>query len=93
MLQHFERLIIVPFTKSIPEGQRNLNIAEELFEERDYILTWAIKGLKRLVENNFVFSLTKESKAVLLLYKSRYCPEQVFLKNILNLRKIHLYQE
>ena len=51
----FERLIIVPFTKSIPEGQRNLSLAEDLFKERDYILTWAIKGLKRLVENNFVF--------------------------------------
>ena len=83
----FERLIIVPFTKSIPEGQRNLNIAEELFEERDYILTWAIKGLKRLVENNFVFSLTKESKAVLLLYKSRYCPEQVFFEKYLEFKE------
>ena len=80
----FERLIIVPFTKSIPEGQRNLNIAEELFEERDYILTWAIK---RLVENNFVFSLTKESKAVLLLYKSRYCPEQVFFEKYLEFKE------
>ncbi len=79
----FERLIIVPFTKSIPEGQRNLNIAEE----RDYILTWAIKGLKRLVENNFVFSLTKESKAVLLLYKSRYCPEQVFFEKYLEFKE------
>ena len=83
----FERLIIVPFTKSIPEGQRNLNIAEELFEERDYILTWAIKGLKRLVENNFVFILTKESKAVLLLYKSRYCPEQVFFEKYLEFKE------
>ena len=83
----FERLIIVPFTKSIPEGQRNLNIAEELFEERDYILTWAIKGLKRLVENNFVFSLTKESKDVLLLYKSRYCPEQVFFEKYLEFKE------
>ena len=27
----FERLIIVPFTKSIPEGQRNLSLAEDLF--------------------------------------------------------------
>ena len=79
----FERLIIVPFTKSIPEGQRNLSLAEDLFKERDYILTWAIKGLKRLVENNFVFSLTKESKDVLLLYKSRYCPEQVFFEKYL----------
>lgn len=83
----FERLIIVPFTKSIPEGQRNLSLAEELFKERDYILTWAIKGLKRLVENNFVFSLTKESKAVLLLYKSRYCPEQVFFEKYLEFKE------
>ena len=83
----FERLIIVPFTKSIPEGQRNLSLAEDLFEERDYILTWAIKGLKRLVENNFVFSLTKESKAVLLLYKSRYCPEQVFFEKYLEFKE------
>lgn len=83
----FERLIIVPFTKSIPEGQRNLSLAEDLFKERDYILTWAIKGLKRLVENNFVFSLTKESKDVLLLYKSRYCPEQVFFEKYLEFKE------
>lgn len=79
----FERLIIVPFLKSIPEEERNLKIADDLFEERDYILTWATKGLKRLIENNFVFSLTKESEETLLSYKARYCLEQVFFnKNL-----------
>ena len=31
--------------------------------------------------------MTKESKAVLLLYKSRYCPEQVFFEKYLEFKE------
>ncbi|MGN0150383.1 MAG: phage/plasmid primase, P4 family, partial [Clostridia bacterium] len=57
----FERLIIIPFLYAKPEEERDPNLPEKLWAERDYIFTWAMKGLKRLIENNFIFSSSKES--------------------------------
>lgn len=42
-----------------------------------------MKGLNRLIENNFIFSSSKESEQVLEQYKTQYCPEQIFFSNYL----------
>lgn len=79
----FERLIIVPFLHAKPEEERDPDLPEKLWSERDYIFTWAMHGLKRLIENNFIFSSSKESERVLEQYKTQYCPEQIFFSKYL----------
>ena len=79
----FERLIIIPFLYAKPVEERDPNLPEKLWAERDYIFTWAMKGLKRLIENNFIFSSSNESERVLEQYKTQYCPEQIFFSNYL----------
>lgn len=79
----FERLIIIPFLYAKPVEERDPNLPEKLWAARDYIFTWAMKGLKRLIENNFIFSSSKESERVLERYKTQYCPEQIFFSKYL----------
>lgn len=79
----FERLIIIPFLYAKPVEERDPNLPEKLWAERDYIFTWAMKGLNRLIENNFIFSSSRVSERVLEQYKTQYCPEQIFFSKYL----------
>jgi len=57
----FDRIIFVTFNNTISEDQRDLNLKEKLLDEKDYIVYWAMKGLRRLIENNFIFTNCSES--------------------------------
>lgn len=65
----YRRLIIIRFDHSIPKEERDPNLREKLAVERDGILMWALTGLKRLIENSYVFSETDRTRAELRRYK------------------------
>lgn len=50
----FDRFIIIPFNNVVPKGK----IEPELINmfNLDAVITWAVEGLKRLMNNNFKFS-------------------------------------
>lgn len=68
----FERLLIVPFMHSIPKSQQDMMLKEKLLKERSFIVEWGVKGLRRLMDNGFVF--TKSSVAQEL--KNEYMSDQ-----------------
>ena len=65
----YRKLIIIRFDKSVPAPKRDANLREKLAAECDGILMWAIEGLKRLIENGYVFSETDRTRAELQRYK------------------------
>jgi len=65
----YRRLIIIRFSKPVPEDRRDLDLKEKLAAERDGILAWAIAGLKRLITQNYQFSETERTKAEVSRYK------------------------
>lgn len=65
----YRRLIIIRFDKSVPASKRDPNLREHLAVERDGILMWALDGLRRLIENSYLFTETKSTQAELLRYK------------------------
>ena len=79
----FNRLLIIPFNNVKAPEEQDGNLSDKLFEERDFIFTWAMGGLMRLVENNFIFTCCKESEAVLERYKATYAPEVSFFNEYL----------
>ena len=81
----FRRILIVPFLYSKPREEQDLQLGQKLWGERDYIFTWAMKGLKRLAQNNFIFCKSQASQDALERYKTQYCPEQVFFERYLML--------
>lgn len=77
----FNRLIYFPFqNKPITKDQDNKHLSDELYEERDLIFTWAMKGLKDYVENNETFPEAKASNDIKRMNMARYCPEKIFFE-------------
>lgn len=61
----YRRLIIVPFNRQIDKNKIDKALKYKFQREKEGILNWALKGLRRLYENNFEFSeneLTDEVK-------------------------------
>lgn len=65
----YRRLLIVRFDHSIPKAQRDPNLREKLFVEKNGILMWAVEGLKRLIASGYAFTETKATRAELQRYK------------------------
>lgn len=65
----YRRLIIIRFKKSIPESKRDANLKEKLECEADGIFMWALEGLKRLIDNNYIFSETEATRSEVEAYK------------------------
>lgn len=61
----FRRLIIIPFDKKIEAKDQIKDIDEQFKEEVEGIIAESIKGLKRLISNNFQFTIGEAVKDVM----------------------------
>ena len=79
------RLIIIPFNKTFkeddPETQNYGELRQSLLAELDGIFMWALEGLKRLKDNKFKFSKSKEIEKALEAYKEEVNPYYNFAKD------------
>ncbi|WP_315794192.1 DNA primase family protein [Paenibacillus sp. BIC5C1] len=57
-----DRMLFVMFNHSIPEERRDKDLLGKILEEKSYIILWALDGLKRLKQRNFIF--TESSDAI-----------------------------
>ncbi|WP_168118528.1 phage/plasmid primase, P4 family [Paenibacillus sp. HB172176] len=67
-----DRILFLVFEDQVPEKQRNKHLIEELLNEMDLILYWALEGLRRLQDNKFIFT---ESDAA-MAFKQTYYEEK-----------------
>lgn len=65
----YRRLIIVPFNRQIEKNKIDKALKYKFQREKEGILNWALKGLKRLYENNFEFSENELTDGVKKEYK------------------------
>ena len=65
----YRRLIIIRFDKSVPMEKRDPNLRERIAAERDGILIWALEGLRRLIENSYLFSETQRTRDEVTRYR------------------------
>lgn len=54
----YERLMIIPFNNQPKEKNREL--LKEIEQEIDFVFMWALEGLKRLIKNKFIFTVSDE---------------------------------
>lgn len=84
----YRRMILVPFkTKFVDnphegtnEMRRNPQIEEELLEELPGIFAWCIEGLKRLVENRYQFTRSREAEKLMVEYRKDTSPVFSFIE-------------
>lgn len=65
----YRRLVLIGFSRSIPEDKRDPFLLDKFRDEVNGILRFALEGLIRLIENNFVFSTTQINDAMLQTYR------------------------
>lgn len=57
-----DRLVIVPFSSSVPVSERILHFEDRLFEERGYVFYRCMRALKDLIDSGFNFMHVEESE-------------------------------
>ena len=66
---YFRRFLIVPFEVTIPEEERDPNLAKKIVQgELPGVFNWILKGLDRLLKNE-KFSDSKRAKETLVRYR------------------------
>lgn len=65
----FDRFIIIPCDRVLAEEERKSDILEQMKEEAEGILLWALEGLHRLIDNDYRFSKSEASIKALEEYR------------------------
>ena len=63
------RMALLVFDKEVPKDQRDTNMAEKLFAERNLIASRALDQMKPLVESNYSFAMGDAESTMLNEYK------------------------
>lgn len=77
----FRKLIIVPFNRTFTDDEKDVRIFEKMESELSGIFHWALEGLKRLRENDYVFSECEACKKALHAYQESINPISSFFRN------------
>lgn len=60
----YDRIIIVRCDNVIPEEKQDKNLIEHLLEEKEYIVSLAIKGLKQVIDNDYKYTVPDSCKGL-----------------------------
>ncbi len=70
----WNRLIHIPFNKSIPPELQDKTLLNKFISEKDSIVTKALRHAKKLIKNNFKFSSTPEIDRKIAEFKNEPLP-------------------
>jgi len=65
----YRRLIIIRFSKPVPEEKRDAELLDKFAAEADGIFLFAVEGLRRLIANKYKFSETAATRAEVQRYR------------------------
>ncbi|MDM0497010.1 phage/plasmid primase, P4 family [Clostridium perfringens] len=94
----YRRLIIVPFNRQIEKNKIDKALKYKFQREKEGILNWALKGLRRLYENNFEFSENELTDEVKKEYKREnnnvisFVEECCEIDSLFSCSRIELYE-
>lgn len=79
----FARRLIILTTKPVPENRQNDPfIADKFIAEKDKIFCWMFDGLRRLIKNNFRFTVSAKTKQNISEVMAENCNIIEFLSDI-----------
>ena len=77
----FRKLMIVPFNRTFSDDEKDVRIFEKMEPEMSGIFHWALDGLKRLQENDFIFSKCEACDTALNNYQESINPVASFFNH------------
>ena len=60
----WERLIVIPFLRSVPQSELDVGLLDDLLDEKDDIVSLCLKNLNTFIRNNHRFSYCQKSEEV-----------------------------
>lgn len=76
----YDRLVVLPFSRIIPEEMRDTELDQKLLSEKNVIFSLAVDTLKDLVESKYDFCMSKEGKEYLNHRRMLLHTAEIFLK-------------
>ena len=76
------RLVVLLFNRSIPRQQQDKQLPNKLWQERDAIVTFALRSMQEVMGRNFLFTLPADSNAFLRSFADRANTLQGFLEEV-----------
>ena len=76
----YRRLVIVPFNRVFTEAEQDRDLLSKLLGELEGILAFALRGYKRLIENNHRLTICSAAERALNEYKEEQNPVLVFMR-------------
>ena len=77
----WNRVIFLPFMFACPEDQKNLNLLQDLYQERDSIITKSALAAHALVQRNLVFTPSSAADSILSEWASNDDEIDSFINN------------
>ena len=65
----YRRLIIIRFNRPVPQDKKDPNLLIKFQSEADGIFLFALEGLKRLIQNNYIFSEAEKNRLEVEKYR------------------------
>lgn len=84
------RLLILPFDKTFLPHEQDKDLPKKLTDELEGILSWALDGLKRLIANNYTFTISKSMKDAKELYFGVGNPIEKFIEECVIAKPSHV---
>lgn len=75
----FRRIMVIPFSVTIPKGKEDLRLHDKLKEELPGILNWILEGRQRLVKNGYRFTQSKIINDATYWYERNSNPAVTFM--------------
>ncbi len=60
----WERMIVIPFMRSVPPSEIDVNLLDDLLEEKDDIVSLCLRHLNTVIKNGYRFSYCEKSEEV-----------------------------
>lgn len=89
----FNRLCILKFPHSIEDSNKDLNLFDSLYAERDIIFSSAIDEVSDIISSNYDFSIDDESNECFTIYKESQQALSTFVSERMDINpdyKVHL---
>lgn len=86
----YRRLIILRFNRTVPEDKRDPNLLDKFRQEADGIFLFALEGLRRLMENNYHFSVTQTNLDELQRYREESDSVLAFVRDCCELNASYI---
>ena len=78
----WHRRLIVLDTKPVPSDRKpDRYLSEKLIAELDGIFFWALEGLRRLIENDFIFTVSNKTREIMENLKQENCNVAEFMND------------